>query len=94
MREKKKKVGSIVKGSRKIHIRGDLWHWKYTWSGIIIQSPELKKSFVEHEDLLPDWDNSSIERARDKRYFHIEPHNVKDYIEKNFYAQVAQRQRR
>lgn len=86
MRKKKKKVGSIMKGSRKIHLGNDLWYWKYTWSGIYLLSPELKKSFVNHEDLLPDWNHYAVERARDKGYFHIEPHNVKDYIERMFYA--------
>lgn len=86
MKEEKKKCSSIIKGSKKIHIRGDLWYWKYTRSGIFLLSPEFKKSFVRYKDLLLGWTHYDIERAMNKRCFHIEPHDVKNYIERTFYA--------
>lgn len=75
MKEKKKKLAGIPKGSRKLHINGEVWHWKHNGSNNIVVSPERKK-YVVSDYKIPG-------AYVDDHYYSITPGMVKEYIEGN-----------
>jgi len=78
----KNNKATIPKGSRKIHIDNKVWHWKGTARGILIISPDHDKHVVGSHTIAgctPD----AWERGLYKKYSHMTPGKVKQYIEEN-----------
>lgn len=66
-----------MKGYRKIVVDNKDWHWKSGGSFVVIKDPDGKGYTVPINDLFPAED---VERAAWKRYLHITPKTIKNYI--------------
>lgn len=68
------------KGFRKLHIVGEVWHYRITKAGISIIGPQRERAFVDMS-VFTGWDNDTLERASWKGYWpKIGPSHVKAYI--------------
>jgi hypothetical protein len=78
----KNKELSVPKGSRKLHIGSDIWHWLSTDRSVVITAPNGKKYSPSCNTVVGcSWDE--WERGTYKRYSHMTPSVVKKYIEEN-----------
>ena len=91
-RKKGKKEISIPRGSKKLHIDGKIWYWKYTCyageclcSTLIILCMETGKKYKVKDYAFKGWSSYDVERTKHKSpgCFQILPSEVKEYIEEN-----------
>lgn len=81
-KEKKKKKRHSKPLPRQVHIDGKEWRWEYVGSTVKILSPEEKYWCIKITDFTG-MDYDTIERGEYKKWFHMTPSFVKEYIEKN-----------
>lgn len=68
---------------RKIHFGDEIWRYKITGSGIKIQDPENRRTFVEMTEITG-WNWDDLERADWKGYTpQVKPSHIKRYIKKH-----------
>ena len=76
----------MLKNARKVHIDGQVYHYKVARLFIVIVTPEGKKVLASHEDVSGlSWEVLE-RRAWKKPAFAFTPGVVKKYIEDNIHA--------
>jgi hypothetical protein len=83
----KNKSLSIPKGSRKLHISNEIWHWKSTATSVVITAPNGDKHYQNCWTVMG-WSHYDWERGTYKRYSHATPGKVKKYIEENILTSI------
>ena len=70
------------KGYRLLHLPNGVWQYRVGRSEVVIRSPQGKRRNVPCQELsgVDDW-----ERACHKRYGHITPSMVREYIEHHWF---------
>jgi len=73
--------GNRYKGTRKIIVNGQEYHWIYIKSKVIIWKDDIKMIIGDHEitGLTPD----EVERGKYKRWFSITPKTIVEWIKNN-----------
>ena len=81
---KTKKQKTLKPYRRLLHINNEVWTYEITRKSVCICSPDLKsRAFPNYADITGMSPND-VERGNWKRWLHITPALVKDYIISNF----------
>lgn len=68
--------------ARRIHIKNKVWTYKIGKSNVCVCNPACTKRWYVGFDKITGMDWPTIERGQWKRWFHIEPSMVRNWIVK------------